>query len=381
MGIAQSSSGRFVTKDSLLPVIGRDMEQKLPLLKTFARSQETLLIRGPTGAGKTRIAKWIQANSRQNYQAFEVLDLSTTPDEMKMAALFGWKKGAFTGAAQSNPGAVGRALEGTLFIDEVDKLSLQAQAGLLQLLDEGHYQPLGDTAPARKANIRFIIGTNTNLQALVKKGEFREDLYFRINVLPITLLPLSQRVDEICLWAEFMLSRCAKENGFEGYVALNSATNALLESYSWPGNLRQLETIIRRAFAITRAQSHSNKQCEVDVSQIQQALLMEEEDCIGTSLSETGSLEQQLMSSIWNAAEKFVVLAMKKEQQQQKLGLGLTEVFKGCVLKSALSKLMDKKRVYQLFGREKAILNRTYQRELRKELQRLEEIESTLINR
>ncbi|UAA39169.1 sigma-54-dependent Fis family transcriptional regulator [Paraneptunicella aestuarii] len=358
------------------------MQQKLPLLKTFSMSHETLLIKGDSGVGKSRLARWCHANSKRRYGAFEVLDLATIPDEMKMGALFGWKKGAYTGAMQSNPGAVGRAMEGTLFIDEIDKLSMEAQAGLLQLLDGGYYQPLGDRESLRKADIRFIIGTNANLQTLVREGRFREDLYYRINVLPVNLLPLSQRPDEIVPWAEYMLHRCLQTNQSDRHVTLSSSAKQRLEHCPWPGNLRQLDTIVRRADAICRSEnqvkSPAAKHYCIDDTHITQALMMDGSSMLDSRGMSGDSIEKNLQCSMWKTAELFVELAMKKDTQQKKLCLSLADTFKAHVLNVALAKLMDKKLVYQLFGREKAILNRTYQRELRKELERIEEFEHAI---
>ena len=114
-----------------------------------------------------------------------------------MAELFGWRKGAFSGAVKDNPGCVARAEGGTLFIDEIDKLSLKAQAGLLHVLEDRTYRALGEAGSDQKANVRFIVGTNANLPEAVRRGTFREDLYYRINVLPVRVPPLDERRDEI----------------------------------------------------------------------------------------------------------------------------------------------------------------------------------------
>src|SRR5215217_3011408 len=171
--------------DEYLPVVGRSMAELLPILRVFALQDETILISGATGAGKSRLARWCHERSNRRAKPFETLDLVTVPEDLQMAELFGWKKGAFTGAVRDAPGSVARADGGTLFIDEIDKLSLKAQAGLLHLLESRSYRPLGEGTGERQADVRFIIGTNADLHAEVRAGRFREDLYYRVNVLPV----------------------------------------------------------------------------------------------------------------------------------------------------------------------------------------------------
>ncbi|HZI08204.1 MAG TPA: sigma 54-interacting transcriptional regulator, partial [Archangium sp.] len=165
-----------VEVDALLPVVGATMAGLLPILRVFAQQEETLLVSGPTGAGKSRLARWCHERSGRGAGPFEALDLVTVPEDLQMAELFGWKKGAFTGAVRDNAGSVARAEGGTLFIDEIDKLSLKAQAGLLHLLEERTYRPLGEGAGEKRAEVRFIIGTNADLLGAVRAGRFREDL-------------------------------------------------------------------------------------------------------------------------------------------------------------------------------------------------------------
>lgn len=155
-------------RDDLLPVTGSIMAGLVEMLRVFAQQEETLLLGGPTGAGKSRLARWCHARSPRRDRPFEVVDLVTIPEELQMAELCGWRKGAFTGAVRDTPGAVARAAKGTLFIDEIDKLSLKAQAGLLHLLESRTYRALGDTGRDQSADVRFIIGSNADLFELVK---------------------------------------------------------------------------------------------------------------------------------------------------------------------------------------------------------------------
>src|SRR4051812_41931635 len=150
-------------------------------------------------------------------QSFEVLDILGVPEDLQMAELFGWKRGAFTGAVKDNPGAISRAEKGTLFLDEIDKLSMRAQAGLLRFIEERLYRMLGDdTSTTRRADVQLLVGPNADLKAAVRSGRFREDLYYRVNVLPVRLPPLAERLDELPKWAGYMLSRCHAESGGVG---------------------------------------------------------------------------------------------------------------------------------------------------------------------
>lgn len=236
--------------DELLPVVGATMAQRVHVLRAFAAEEETLLIRGETGTGKSRIARWCHARSTRAEGPFEVLDLLSVPPETQMGELFGWRKGAFTGAVRDHDGFVARAEGGTLFIDEVDKLSLEAQAALLHLLEERRYRVLGQGGRRFEANVRFIVGTNTDLVEAVAEGRFREDLYYRINVLPMALPALRERRDEIGDWARYMLRRCHAARGGAGEVTLADEAVEVLARRPWPGNLRQLDNMMRRAYTL-----------------------------------------------------------------------------------------------------------------------------------
>ncbi|WNG21649.1 sigma-54-dependent transcriptional regulator [Cystobacter fuscus] len=351
--------------DGYLPVVGAALASLLPALKVFARQEETLLISGPTGVGKSRLARWCHEQSSRRREPFEVLELMTVPEELQMAELFGWKKGAFSGAVGDNPGAVARAGGGTLFIDEIDKLSLKAQAGLLHVLEERAYRRLGDSGAERRADVRFIIGTNANLQAGVRAGRFREDLYYRIKVLPISLPPLEARRDEIARWARYMADRRHRERFPEGQVRLTGEAERLLITQSWPGNLRQLDNIVRRAYALAL----------VDRGEDAQALTLEVHHFERSLRYESEPVSQPLTELLSTAAGAFVSAAQARGPGA--LDLDLADGFRGLVLAVATRRL-GRDEALRLFGREGLVKSRNHHRALRRELEKLEALSKAL---
>ncbi|QRN93331.1 sigma-54-dependent Fis family transcriptional regulator [Archangium violaceum] len=351
--------------DKYLPVVGASLASLLPALKVFARQEETLLISGPTGVGKSRLARWCHEQSSRQREAFEVLDLMTVPEDLQMAELFGWKKGAFTGAVRDNPGAMTRAEGGTLFIDEIDKLSLKAQAGLLHVLEERTYRMLGENGAERRADVRFIIGTNANLQTSVRAGRFREDLYYRIKVLPIALPALKDRQDEIARWARYMADRRHRERYPEGQVRLTGAAERLLTTQPWPGNLRQLDNIVRRAYALALVDSGETAQAlTLEVHHFQQSLSYESDPAA-----------QPLTEVLSTAARAFVSEAQARGPGA--IDLDLADSFRGFVLAVATRRL-GRDEAFRLFGRESLIKSRNHSRTLRREVERLEALYKAL---
>lgn len=347
--------------DELLPVVGESMAGLVRMLRIFAEQEETLLISGPTGSGKSRLAHWCHEHSLRRGRPFESLDLSTVPAELQLGELFGWKKGAFTGAVADNLGAIARAQGGTLFIDEIDKLSLRAQAGLLHVLEERTYRTLGDSAGERRASLRFVVGTNSDLQAAVRRQQFREDLFYRINVLPVKLPPLNKRADEIVPWARYMLNRRHRERVSDGSAQLDSKGELRLQQQPWPGNLRQLDNIIRRAYTLAMMEYGVNlpRELEIDDSHLARALAYE-----------SGVDESSVVSALHRAAMAFVCEAERAMAKGSPLDLDSADSFKGFLLGAAADKLGDIDSVFRLFDRQNLIRNRNHHKVMRRELQR-----------
>jgi DNA-binding NtrC family response regulator len=347
--------------DDLLPVVGQRMRHMLEFISAFANQHETLLISGPSGSGKTRLAHWCHVRSPVASGPFEVVDLLAIPEDMQLAEITGWTRGAFTGAVNDHAGALQRADGGTLLIDEIDKLSLKAQAGLLQIMETREYRPLGSAGASHLAKVRIIVGTNADLSAEVQAGRFREDLYYRVNVLPMNLPGLNERRDEIGEWASYMAARRHRERRSAGrsYVAVDAA--GTLTGRNWPGNLRQLDNVIRRAYSIAAGRDPAGDDVIIRLADIQLALSLE-----------PNRIEANLTSALLNAAAAFVDEAVRRNQSQAQLKLEHGQAFTGFILQQALSRLGNRKAVYTLFGRDAQIANRNYNREINRELERME---------
>ncbi|MDC0708018.1 sigma 54-interacting transcriptional regulator [Stigmatella sp. ncwal1] len=351
--------------DEYMPVIGVSMASLLPILDVFSQQEESILISGATGAGKSRLARWCHARSSRRTGPFEVLDLISVPEDLQMAELFGWKRGAFTGAVRDSVGSLGRAEGGTLFIDEIDKLSMKAQAGLLRVLEERTYRVLGDGTGDRSADVRFVIGTNVDLREAVRAGRFREDLYYRINVLPLRVPLLDERRDEIPKWAEYMVNRRHREQFPAGHARLSPEAEQQLSNRSWPGNLRQLDNIIRRAYTLAMVEYGATPELLLKEGHILRAL--EYEEATGeTQAPERGS--RSLTEAMRAVATAFIEEAKRRGTP---LDLGLTEALTGVVLGQAVQEL-GREEAFRLVGRENLLKNRNHHKVLKRELEKVE---------
>jgi transcriptional regulator with GAF, ATPase, and Fis domain len=212
----------------------------------------TVLIYGETGTGKELIARTIHHNSPRADQRFVAFNAAAIPENLAEAELFGHAKGAFTGAVSARVGRFELAHRGTLFIDEVGLMPMPLQAKLLRALQEREIERVGESRPI-KFDARIVAATNTDLRQLVKDGRFREDLYYRLNVIPITLPPLRERRDDIPLLARhFVLKSCRNNNLPQ--KTLNQDTMRILMNFPWPGNIRQLENAVEHAVALSGAE-------------------------------------------------------------------------------------------------------------------------------
>lgn len=244
--LSRKATGTLGFKD--IVTCSENMDRVIRLGERAAKSAIPVLIEGESGVGKELIARAIQGASDRRGKPFVTVNCGALPENLVESILFGHEKGAFTGAADKHVGKFVEANGGTLFLDEVGELPLDMQVKLLRALQEGEVDPVGARRPV-KVDIRLISATNRNLIEQVKQGRFREDLYYRLNVFPITLPPLRARREDIAELARRFAARFAAEEG-KRVRGLSAETIALLTKYDWPGNVRQLENTVFRAVVL-----------------------------------------------------------------------------------------------------------------------------------
>ncbi|MCX6537362.1 MAG: sigma-54 dependent transcriptional regulator [Acidobacteria bacterium] len=240
------------TASAFANIVGRSkaMEAVFDLIETIAPTNSTILVTGESGTGKELVARAIHVNSMRRDRAFVALNCGALPETLLEAELFGHMRGAFTGAAMTRKGLLETAEHGTVFLDEISEMSPMMQVKLLRVLQERKFRRLGGTDEI-DADIRIITATNRDLSRLVAEGKFREDLYYRINVIPIQLPPLRERREDISLLAEHFLAKYREQMG-KSIGGISSDAVRCLEAFGWPGNVRQLENVIERAVALER---------------------------------------------------------------------------------------------------------------------------------
>jgi len=233
-------------------IVGRTkvMMDLFELLRTVAATASTVLISGETGTGKELAARAIHDASPRRSQRFVAINCSAIPETLLEAELFGHVRGAFTGAVANRVGRIEQANRGTLFLDEVGTMSPALQAKLLRVLQSREFERVGDSQTVR-ADVRVIAATNADLKRMVEEGTFREDLYYRLNVIPVRLPPLRERRADIPLLAQHFLEELERDSPERGRVTLTQDAQQTLMAFDWPGNVRQLENTIERTFALS----------------------------------------------------------------------------------------------------------------------------------
>jgi transcriptional regulator with PAS, ATPase and Fis domain len=234
-------------------VIAGRMRELMLFARKVARTNVTVLLTGESGTGKEVLARAIHGFSARSKKPFVPFNCTAVPRELLESQLFGYRRGAFTGADRDNPGLIRTAKEGTLFLDEVGELGLDLQPKLLRFLESGEINPLGDTSPFT-VDVRIVAATNANLERLVEEGRFREDLFYRLNVICLSIPPLRERRDEIPGLVHHFVAKAASEFG-KGRVRVAEETMERLLLYSWPGNVRQLQNELRRMVALADVDS------------------------------------------------------------------------------------------------------------------------------
>ncbi len=235
---------------------GQIIGKSRSILKVFkeigrvAPKDVTVLVSGESGTGKELVARAIHNNSRRKFGQFVAINSASIPKELLEAELFGWEKGAFTGAVEKTAGKIQAADGGTLFLDEISELDIDLQAKMLRFLQEREYSPLGSNKVI-KSDVRIIGATNKDLQECIKGGLFREDLYYRFNVIEIKLPPLRERREDIISLARHFLKECIRAFELSQKDFSKDAEKALA-GYNWPGNVRELENTIKKASILSR---------------------------------------------------------------------------------------------------------------------------------
>jgi DNA-binding NtrC family response regulator len=228
---------------------GAAMQQVFQLISQVAPSRSTVLIHGESGTGKELAAKAIHASSPRSDAPFMTINCGNIPSELLESELFGHVRGAFTGAASSKKGLFEAADGGSLFLDEVATLSMEMQAKLLRVIQEREFRRLGGLENI-KVDVRIIAATNRDLQEAVRQGAFRDDLFYRINVIAIKLPPLRERTEDIPLLVDHFIKKYSAENNKDTPAIEPSAMKALMD-YDWPGNVRELENVVERAIVLS----------------------------------------------------------------------------------------------------------------------------------
>ncbi len=244
VSIYSSEEGSFVVKS-------RNLSHVLDTVRSIAEYNVNVLIEGETGTGKSLLAKYIHTLSPRRHEPFVKINCAAIPENLLEAELFGYVKGAFTGAVRDKPGKVEIAQGGTLFLDEISELPLHLQAKILHLVQDKEYERVGDIK-TRKADVRIIAATNRDLKALVSEGKFREDLYYRLNVVRIEIPPLRERREDIPALVNHFIERFSSLHG-KKIKGVSAEALEILMGYDYPGNVRELENIVERAVIVCRS--------------------------------------------------------------------------------------------------------------------------------
>jgi len=251
-----------LVSDSGVVAASDESSQKLfNLAKRVANTDVTVFINGPTGTGKEVLSKFIHNNSKRNEAGFIAVNCAAIPENMLEAILFGYEKGSFTGASTTNKGIFRAADSGTLLLDEISEMPISLQAKLLRALQEKSVTPIGSQTSI-PVDVRVIATTNRNMVEEIRNGNFREDLYYRLNVFPLSTLSLAERTSDIIAISTVLIKRHCNE--IESIPFLEKSAVNLLVNYTWPGNVRELENVIQRALVLSDGKTISAENIIID---------------------------------------------------------------------------------------------------------------------
>jgi transcriptional regulator with PAS, ATPase and Fis domain len=291
------------------------MQRIFSLLPEIADSECTVLIQGPSGSGKELIAQAIHNLSPRKDNPYIKINCAALPENLLESELFGYVKGAFTDAKRDKPGQFLLAHGGSLLLDEIAEMPLPLQAKLLRVLNNGEFHPLGSTV-SYQSDARIITATNRNLEELVRTGKFREDLYYRINVIAVHVPPLKERLEDLPILIEYFISKFSAKRG-KAIQGMSPQALQLLRKYDFPGNIRELENAIEHAFVL--CSSDTIEVCHLPPKIIQSVAEKESKDH-GSGLSERSEeaiIREALIRNLGN-----------RDRTAQELGLHRTTLWR-----------------------------------------------------
>jgi len=293
------------------------------LARKVAPADASVLIQGESGTGKELIASTIHYSSRRREQRFLTINCAALTDTLLESQLFGHVKGAFTGAIAAQRGLVEEAHKGTLFLDEIGDVSAALQAKLLRVLQEKEFIPVGSTK-VRHADVRFLAATNKDLQAEVARGNFREDLFYRLNVVTLFVPPLRERKEDVAPLAEFFAARYATR----GEAAITAEAMARLRSYDWPGNVRELENVIEMATILADGEPIAPEHLPLKVAEGEQTAFAIPQEQMSLEELERLYIEQVFRQSRFHKVRTAEILGISRKTLDRKLaqyGIGREE--------------------------------------------------------
>ena len=295
-------------------IIGRSeaMQEVFEMIKAVTDTNATVLITGETGTGKELVARAIHSNSSQRYGPFVATSCGALPETLLESELFGYEKGAFTGADRTKKGRFELAHGGTLFLDEVGDISIKTQIKLLRVLQEKSFSRLGGTEPI-KVDLRLVSATNRDLVAAIEDGSFRSDLYYRLNVVTIQLPPLRERKDDVPLLAAHFINKYNVEFN-KKFDRVNRKAMDFLMDYHWPGNVRELENVIERAIVIAQG-----PEVKIDHLPFCNVEAIPTEDPQSLQEVERLHIEKMLQRNDWNIAKTARLLNIDRSTLHKKI--------------------------------------------------------------
>ena len=288
--------------------------QVFEVLEKVIPTRSNILVTGESGTGKGLVAEIVHSNSQRKDKPFISINCSAIPENLLESELFGYRKGAFTGAVADKKGLIPMADEGTLFLDEIGDMPLGLQSKILKVLETGEVMPLGETK-SRYADVRLIAATNKDLEEQIRKGLFREDLYYRLNVIEVRIPPLRERREDIEVLSRHFLQKYSRENN-KKVLAINDEAMEVFASYSWPGNIRELRNVIERAVVLAGGET-------IGLAELPERIKASESGRPGQGLRDRlEQYEEKLIRDVLQASK------WSKEETARELGVDLATLYR-----------------------------------------------------